>query len=320
VGAALLLLVASTSPAIAGDRFALIVTGASGGPDYAQKYQKWRISFVSTLGEKFGYPEDHIIVLAEEESAGVRKATRENVRAAIGDLRQRVAKDDVLVVLLIGHGTALDGEEAKFNLVGPDLSAAEWAGLVKPIAGRLVFIDTTGASFPFLHNLAATGRIVVTATDSAAQQFETVFPEFFVKSFDDAAADLDKNGKVSVWEAFSYASAGVRDWFDERGQLATERALLDDTGAGLGREAQTPGPGSDDGASARVTYLQPDAPIAATGDSALASLLKRRAELESRLESLRARKPNIPPEQYDGELEKLLLELARLDRQIRTKS
>ena len=320
MGAALLLLVASTSPAIAGDRFALIVTGASGGSDYAQKYQKWRISFVSTLGEKFGYPEDHIIVLAEEESAGVRKATRENVRAAIGDLRQRVAKDDVLVVLLIGHGTALDGEEAKFNLVGPDLSAAEWAVLVKPIAGRLVFIDTTGASFPFLHNLAAPGRIVVTATDSAAQQFETVFPEFFVKSFDDAAADLDKNGKVSVWEAFSYASAGVRDWFDERGQLATERALLDDTGAGLGREAQTPGPGSDDGASARVTYLQPDAPIAATGDSALASLLKRRAELESRLEALRARKPNIPPEQYDGELEKLLLELARLDRQIRAKS
>ena len=53
----------------------------------------------------------------------MQKATRENVQRAFADLRKRLTKDDQLLVLLIGHGTSLDGEDAKFNLVGPDLSA-----------------------------------------------------------------------------------------------------------------------------------------------------------------------------------------------------
>ena len=228
-----------------------------------------------------------------------------------------MTKDDQLLVLLIGHGTSLDGDEAKFNLVGPDLSASEWSDLLRPLPGRLVFVNTTGASFPFLRKLAGKGHVVLTATDAAAQQFETVFPEFFIKAFDDAAADLDRNGRVSIWEAFTYASAGVRQWFEQKGQLPTERPLLDDTGAGVGREAQNPG---TDGAIARVTYLEPDAALALPADTALAGLMRRRADLETLLEELKARKESTPPDQYDAELEKLLVEIARISAQIRAKS
>jgi hypothetical protein len=228
-----------------------------------------------------------------------------------------MTREDQLLVLLIGHGTTVDGEEAKFNLVGPDLTASEWADLMKPLPGRLVFVDTTGASFPFLRRMAARGRVVLTATDSAAQQFETVFPEFFIKAFADDGADLDKTGRVSMWEAFSYASDAVRNWFEQKGQLPTERPLLDDTGAGVGREAQNPG---TDGAVARITYLEPDAALALPADTALAVLVKRRAELEASLEELRARKESTPPDQYDAELEKLLIEIARVGAQIRAKS
>src|SRR5439155_5058895 len=216
-------------------------------------------------------------------------------------------------ILLIGHGTSVEGsEDAKFNLVGPDLRASEWADLMKPIPARIVFVDTTGASFAFLKRLAGRGRIVLTAADSAAQQFETVFPEFFLKAFDDPAADADKNGRVSVWEAFAYASAGVRQWFEQHGQLPTERPLLDDTGAGVGREAQNPGL---DGATARVTYLQADT-IPVSSDVAVAALLKRRSELEGELEALKARKSTMPADQYDADLERILLELAKVSRQI----
>lgn len=310
-----LLLVAAASPALAGDRYALIVSGASGGPQYAEKYKAWRTAFVTTLRERFAYPADHVLVLAENE-AGIKSPTRENVRAAFDDLRRRATKDDVVLVLLIGHGTS-ESDEAKFNLVGPDLSAADWAALVKPIAGRLVFVNASAGSFPFLEKLSGRGRIVLTANDSAAQQFETVFPEFFVHAFDDDAADLDKNGKVSILEAFRYASSHVKEWFEGQGRLATERPLLDDTGDGVGREADVPGP---DGTLAQVTYLQPDAPIIATADSELAALLRRRAELETAIDVLRARKANMTPEQYEGELESLLLELARIDQKIRAKS
>ena len=301
----------------AGERYALVITGASGGDAYAQKYQKWRAAFTATLRDTFGYAGDRLLVMAETESQGEPKATRENVRRALGDLRQRMTRDDQLLVLLIGHGTSMDGDEAKFNLVGPDLSAADWANLLRPLPGRLVFINTTGASFPFLPALAGRGRVVLTATDSVAQQYETVFPEHFVKAFEDPAADLDKNGRVSIWEAFTYASAGVRQWFDQKGQLPTERPLLDDTGAGIGREALNPGV---DGAVARVTYLEPDAPVTMPSDSALAGLMRRRADLEQQLEELKARKESMAPDQYAAEIEKLLIEISRVSAQIRSKS
>ena len=225
-------------------------------------------------------------------------------------------KDDVVLIVLMGHGTVLDGDGAKFNLVGPDLTADEWVDLVKPIAGRLVFVNTTSGSFPFLRKLSGPGRIVLTATDAAAQQFETVFPEFFTKAFDEPGADLDKNKRVSIWEAFTYASARVHDWFDVLGQLATERPLLDDTGDGVGGEADNAG---RDGALAQLTYLAPVV-VVPTGNAELAGLLKRRAELEAAIDDLRASKPTLTPEQYDLQLEKLLLELAQLERQIRAKT
>jgi len=307
----------SASSGVAGERYALIVTGASGADAYEQKYQTWRTSFTATLVDGFKYDPQRIITLAEREGPGVQKATRENVQRSLADLRKRLTREDQLLVLLIGHGTSLDGDEAKFNLVGPDLTAAEWTDLLKPLPGRLVFVNSTGASFPFLRRVAARGRVVLTATDSAAQQFETVFPEFFIKAFADEAADLDKNGRVSVWEAFTYASDGVRQWFEQKGQLPTERPLLDDTGAGVGREAQNPG---TDGAVAKITYLEPDAALALPADTALAVLVKRRAELEASLEELKARKESTPPEQYEAELEKLLIEIARVGAQIRAKS
>jgi len=256
-------------------------------------------------------------VLAETERDGVAQATRENVRRMLADIRGKATKDDVVLVLLMGHGTGADSDEAKFNLVGPDLSAAEWADLLRPVAGRLVFIDTASGSFPFLERLSGRGRIVITANDSAAQQFETVFPGFFIKAFDDDSADLDKNGKVSIWEAFVYASDGVRRWFEGKGQLATERALLDDNGDARGREAD--GAGADN-LLAQVTYVQPDRPIAETGDSELTGLLRRRAVLETDLEALRARKPMMDPDEYEAALEKILLEIAQIDRRVRSKS
>jgi hypothetical protein len=308
---AVVCLLLSAPRAQAADRYAVVITGASGGSPYAEKYDTWRAALVTLLEQKLKYRGDHLFVLAERESQTVAKATGENIRDLFGALRRRLAGDDALFVFLIGHGTA-DGDEAKFNLVGPDLTSSEWSRLLEPVPGRLVFIDTTGGSFPFMRRLGAPGRVVITATDSAAQQFETIFPEFVIQAVDDPAADADKNGRVSVWEMFTHASAGVRRWFERNGQLATERPLLDDNGDGTGREAQNPGP---DGALARAIYLAPE-PAAPAGTD----LLKRRAELERQLDDLRLRKASsADPALYDAAIEKILVEIARLSREISAK-
>ncbi len=99
--------------------------------------------------------------------------------------------------------------------------------------------------------------------------------------------------------------------------MPTERPLLDDTGAGVGREAETPG---NDGAVARITYLQPDAVLTLPADTALAGLVRRQADLQAALEALKARKESTPADQYEAELEKILVDLARVSLQIRAKS
>jgi len=312
----------SATPLAAADRYAVVISGASGGSPYAEKYDAWRDRFVATLEDSLGYPRDHVVVLAEKAGPPARRATRDEVRTVFQDLAMLVASDDLLLVLLIGHGTSGD-EGARFNLVGPDLTAAEWAALVRKVAGQVVFVNAGSGSFEFLEALSGRGRVVVTAADSAAQQYETVFPQFFIDAFGQEQADLDRNGKVSIWEAFQTASAAVKDWFDDQGRLATERPLLDDNGDGIGREAEdggATGPKTADGSLARTTYLQREAPAAVPADAALAELVRQRTDVQMRIERLRAGKADLSPDQYERELEALLVELARLERQIRSKS
>jgi hypothetical protein len=310
------LLLALLFPALAeaGERYAVLISGVSGEEKYAAQQQKWRAELAAFLTTGFQFPDANVVSL-DERSAGSSRATAVNVRRLFGDLHRRLTRDDVLMVVLIGHGT-FDGADAKFNLVGPDLSASEWNALLDGLPGRLVLVNTTASSFPFLEELSRAGRVVITATDSAAQRFATVFPEYFTRALADRTSDLDKNGRVSVWETFTAASAGVKRHYEQRGQLPTERPLLDDNGDREGREADTPG---EDGASARTIYLDPD-PGANTADAALADLERQRLALERRLEDLKTRRSSMAEAEYQAELEKILVELSKVAQEIRKRS
>ena len=312
--AVLAVLATCAAPVAAADRYALVVTGANGEESYAPQYAEWRQTASVALIEKLGFDATHIVTLSDGSDAG-HVSTAAGVRAALDALRARMTAEDVLLVLLIGHGS-FDGAEAKFNLVGPDLSSAEWGALLKPMPGTLVFVDATAASFPFLQHLAGPHRIVITATDSVAQRFDTVFPEYFIQALTDPEADIDKNGRISIWEAFTAASLGVKRYFTQRGQLATERALLDDNGDGEGREAG--GEGTDGSASAHL-YLDPEVPGAAPTDEVLLGLLQKRASLQLDVDDLKQRRLLLTPDEYQAEFERLMIALARLSRDIRVR-
>ena len=297
-----------------GDQFALVVSGAAGGAEYAETYTAWRQALVDTLRDRPGFRDDHLIVLAETPGPGIGRASREGVQAAVEALRPRMAADSLLLVVLIGHGTD-DGVDARFNLVGPDLSAADWRGLLDTLPGRSVFVNTTASSLPFVRRLARDGRVVIAATASPAQRYDTVFPRFFVAAVGDTAADADKDGRVSVWEAFVSASARVRRWYQQEGRLATERAVLDDSGDGIGADADRPG---DDGRLAASLYFGAGVTRPAAADNpALGPLVARRDALEAEVAALRERKDTLPEAEYSRELERLLVELARVSRELR---
>ena len=300
--------------ALAQDQYTLIVTGASGGATFKEDHDRWRAALVTALRNRPVFDDDHLIVLAETPGPGIGRASREGVRQAAAQLAGRMGEDAVLYVVLVGHGS-FDGIDAKFNLVGPDLEAAEWDALLSRLPGRLVFVNTTSASFPFLERLAGRGRTIVTATESAVQRYDTVFPEFFVEAFVKSAADRDKDGRVSILEAFEFASVGVRQWYQQRGRLATERALIDDNGDGRGTEAGQPGP---DGLAAARLYLGAGLEEAeVVTDPRLAPLVARREELRQAVDDLKAVKVDMSPERYLRDLERVLIELASVSRQIR---
>lgn len=312
---ALCLFLACASPAHAADRFIVIVSGATGEAQYAERYEAWRQALLKTFVERMAVDTSHVDVLFEGADEA-HAPTAANVKRVFDALRQKMRADDVALVVLIGHGT-FDGAEAKFNLVGPDMTSVQWGALMTPLRGRVAIVDTTAASFPFLADLAAPRRIVITATDSAAQRFDTVFPEYFAHAFGDEAADLDKDGRVSIWEAFLHASLGVRRYYEQRGQLATERALLDDNGDGRGREAG--GEGTDGGAASRW-YFDPARADAPPADEHLLMLLQKRQSLEADAEDLNQRKVLMTPDEYAKEFERLMIELARTNREIKRRS
>jgi hypothetical protein len=316
-GCALLVLaVAAAMPraAAADERYALIVSGVSGTEKFAASQKTWASSLQSTLQTRLGFGADRITVLSEA-GAGTSIANRENVTRALGTLKSQVTADDTLLIVLIGHGT-FDGTNAKFNLVGPDMDTREWKAALDGNPARLVFVNTTSSSFQFVPALSGKNRIIIAATESAAQKYATLFPQYFIEALDQGTkADNDKNGRLSVWEAFTYASQAVKQAFEKQGTLVTERSIIDDNGDGVGKEAAaTTGA---DGVLARATYLDPPA-ASVSGNTALAGLEKRRITVETEIELLKAKKGEMPAGQYEEELERLAIELAKISAQIRS--
>lgn len=310
--ACVLALLLAGATAEAQQRYALIVSGATGGEEYVEQYATWTSAFERTLTERMRFDAARVTILSETDDAEAA-ATAANVRGTIAGIRHRMTRDDLLLVLLVGHGT-FDGVDAKFNLVGPDMESSDWAALLKPLPGRVVVVNTTAGSFPFIERLSGPRRIIISATDSMAQRFDTVFAGYFVQAFEDESADLDKNARVSIWEAFASASAAVRRHYQRRGQLSTERSLLDDDGDGVGRGAAEQG---TDGSLATRTYLDESHPGAAPTDEELIALLQRKALVEAELDDLKIRKAFLPPDEYAREFERIIIELSRVSSDIR---
>src|SRR6185437_2135166 len=184
-----------------------------------------------------------------------------------------------LYVFLIGHGS-YDGRESKFNLVGPDLSASEYNTMLSALpTRRVVVFNMSSASGEFVKSLSAKGRIIVTATRSGQETNATRFPGFFINALNASDADTDQDGHVSVLEAFVYANRLTADFYARAGRLATEHALLEDNGDGVGHEKAEAG----EGLLARATYLDSLSIDEATASATTSKLLKERTRLEGEI-------------------------------------
>jgi hypothetical protein len=270
----------------------LIVTGLSGEPRFATAFHAAASTLYDAAKARWGVADSSLVYLAEDPAQDTRirgRATRENIAAALTSLAQRSAPGDVVLVLLIGHGSG-EGGNSRLSLPGPDPSAADFALWLKPLAGRTtILVNAASGSGDFLAALADSGRIVITATKSAFERNETTFAGIFARGLSSGEADADKDGRVSVLEAFQYSKREVARGYESRSLLLTEHAQLSDS------------------VLARTVAFGTQA---APSDPRLAALYAERRALEAQVDALRRKKGSLDSLLYQRELERLLLDLA----------
>ena len=309
-----LLAVADTADTVSQNRVeekptVIVVVGAAGEEEFGKTFAK-----SAALWEKACLQAGvNYVALGPE---------RTNDTSDVARLKQLLAdepKDSAneLWLVLLGHGT-FDGKEPRFNLRGPDVSATDLAEWLKPIHRRVAIIDAASASAPFMSKLSASNRVVVTATRSGYEQNYARFGLFISEAIADPNADLDKDGQTSLLEAFLAASRRVVEFYETEGRLATEHALIDDNGDGLGTPAdwfrgiRAEKKAADnaplDGLRAHQFHLVRSGPE----QKMAPEVRERRDKLELAIAGLRERKASLKEDDYFRQLEELLLELAKL--------
>lgn len=291
------------------DRTLVLTIGAPGETEYGEQFSAWA-DLWKQAAVKGAL---RVRVVGQDAAASTDDRTR-----LLNVLAEEVSRPaGELWLVFIGHGT-YDGHSAKFNLRGPDISADDLAAALKPCQRPLVIVQCASASGPFLPALSAPGRVIITATRSGYEVNFARFGGYLARAIGDPAADLDHDGQVSLLEAFLLASRQVDQFYRDQGRLMTEHALLDDNGDGLGtppewfrgvRADKKPEKGkSVDGVRAHQMILG-----RGQGEQALSPEARsRRDELEQALSALRSKKAEMKEDDYYSQLEKLMVETARL--------
>ncbi len=316
-----------TTSAAAGQH--VILCGSGGEAEYSPKFREWGNRLKAVLINKLGVPADHVALLTEPENDTPAPGTAtslENIQALFKGLVTKTTAEDDIYVYLIGHGSHLK-EESKFQIPGPDLtSTALDAMLAELPTGRAIVIDGTSSSAGFINTLTGPNRIICAATKSASEINATEFMRFFIEALEDGSADRDRDERISVLEACEQAAALTGSWYASETLIATEHAILDDNGDGLGTRLpidptlnEAP-PGSQpldasqiDGKLAGQVYLKnysfPENAPKELIDAYLAAL--------EDVKSLRTRKAELSESEYYAQLEALLVKAARTNRDIR---
>lgn len=279
----------------------VIVAGLGGEPDYEQRFT----AAARDMTNAFRAAES----TAHVDTLTGAQATAAQMKQTLTTVAASAKADDDFVLVLIGHGS-FDGVDYKFNLVGPDLTAAEIAAMCDRIsARRQLIVDTTSASGGAVPALERPGRAVIAATKSGTEKNATVFARYWVDALQDPSADTDKSGSISAMEAFTYATKKTAAFYDSQKRLATEHAVFDDVGRGEPVRTAQNGQGL---LMTSFTVLRLDRTQATTNDPAKRALLARKESLEQQIDTLKYRKAAMDPADYKKQLTDALVELARV--------
>jgi hypothetical protein len=274
------------------------------------------------LESSLGFPSSHVFTLFDNPNLDPTRiqyqSTRENLAKVCKDIAGRAGKEDIVFIFLEGHGSS-DGKVYKLNLVGPDPTVEDLAVMFYSIpTQRFIVVNATSCSGGSVEALSGKGRVVVASTKSANEKIVTRLGRYFIEAFVGNNADVDKNSRISIFEAFNYAARKVEEYYTKEASLQTEHPVLSDNGdpqvltlEGMGARATL---------LSRSAYLDRGSPLLA-GDSSPEgqALAKEGQALEKQIELLKSAKDEMTEAEYEKKLEELLLKLAEVQAKLRKK-
>jgi len=319
------------APAARAASYHALLCGSGGEAEYSEKFRDWGNRLRDTLVMRLGVPIDNLVLLTEPETDNAPALTTinlESIRAVFAAMSDSVTPDDDLFVYFIGHGSYLKNI-SKFHIPGADLTADELGALLEAIpARRTIVLNGTSSSAGFINVLSGEGRVICAATKSVSEINATEFMGFFIEGLEDGSADRNHDDRISFLEACEQASELTASWYSTEGLIATEHAILDDNGDGLGSrlpieifdlsteedEDNTGGDEFLDGALARQCYIKDYSFHPSVPQELIDTYLSALVEVET----LKGEKLQLAEEAYFAQLEELLLKAARTNREIRS--
>src|SRR5438552_12470354 len=282
------------------DVYFVTVAGLPGDTDYEQRYTTAATEIDKVL--KASGAAVHVFTLTGGD------ATRARFYDVMAQVAHEARPDDDFILTLIGHGS-YDSVEYKFNLVGPDVSAADIARVCNAVQSkRQLIVDTTSSSGGAIPVFQRKGRAVIAATKSGTEKNATVFVRYWVQAFQDPAADVDKNEAVTALEAFQYAERKTADFYASQKRLATEHPVFEDIGTGEAVRAEA----SEEGRLlSSLTLIRLGGARSAALNPAKRDLLARKEDLEGQIDILKYQKAAMALPEYQQKLRALLVELAK---------
>jgi hypothetical protein len=288
------LMVVASAP-VSAATYTVVVAGLGGEASYEQKFREHAAAVVSAAEKAAGSTANVISLTGDTARA-------EAVRREFKTIAGRMTANDSAVIVLIGHGT-YDGENYRFNVPGPDLTDADLGRLFDGLPARdQLIINATSASGAALERWQKPRRVVITATKSGGEKTATRFAQFWAQAVASDAADTNKDEIVTAAEAYEYASRQVEAAFKADTAMATEHARLVGDDAG------------------RFTVARLGTAALAPENPEVAALLTQRGTIEQDLTRVKEKKTALPENQYYDELERVLVRLAMLQREIDAKA
>lgn len=272
--------------------FAVIVSGSSGDARHARWFWNSSTWIYRVLKEKYGYEDENIYYLYEEPTRAARqeededknrkvvidgKATLGNFRKILEHLEGIVAEGDRLFFFMIGHAGFHNGD-SWHDLVGEDLSGAEFGRRLDRLKTKnIVAVFSPCQTEGFILKAGKPGRVILTSTRRNENNCAGV-AEAAIRGLEDSKYDLDKDGRLSLYEAYESVVQEQVDWYRSHGLRQSEHALIDDNGDARGSYLPDE-PDRGDGETAKGVFLGNNGSALRLAKRASADLARRNGGL-----------------------------------------